>query len=212
MPRLRQVSRSEAPEDVARVYQQLFGDRDPVAEPGTATGTPGNWWTVWALVPEVLEHAQAGFALLNRKSSLLKPSQRELALTRAGFAGASQFVFSQHSKGARRAGISEEQLKAIPAWQVSDAFDREERAILAFTDAIVLEGGRLQDAVFDALHEFLSDEAILELSYTAATYALHATLSRALRLEYDDVPERIVEIPVPDGKAAAVDIMKDISR
>jgi len=212
MPRLRQVPRSEAPADVARVYQQLFGDRDPVAEPGTATGTPGNWWTVWALVPEVLEHAQAGFALLNRRSSLLTPAQRELALTRAGFAGGSQFVFSQHSKGARRAGISDEKVKAIPAWQVSELFNREERTILAYADAIVLEGGRVQDAVFDALHEFLSDEAILELTYTAATYALHATISRALRLEFDDVPERVVEVPVPEGGAAAVDIMKDISR
>lgn len=212
MPRLRQVSRSEASPDVARVYHALFGDRDPVAEPGTATGTPGNWWTVWALVPEVLEHAQAGFALLNRKSSFLTPRQRELALTRAGFAGGSQFVFSQHCKGARRAGLAEEQIAAIPGWQVSAAFDSEERAILAYTDAIVLEGGRVQDGVFEALRAFLSDEAILELTYTAATYALHATISRALRLEYDDIEERIVEVPVPAGEAAAVDIMKDISR
>ena len=53
MPRLRQVSRDEAPEDVRRMYEMLFGDRDPVAEPGTATGTPGDWWTVFALVPDV---------------------------------------------------------------------------------------------------------------------------------------------------------------
>ncbi len=43
----------------------------------------------------------------------------------------------------------------------------------------------------------LSDEEILELSYIVLTYDLHATLSRALRLEYDDVPERVVEIPAP---------------
>src|SRR3954454_24878894 len=106
MPRLREVPRSEASADIViTMYDRLFGDRDPVAEPGTATGTPGNWWTVWALVPEVLAHAQAGFALLNRRASLLKPQQRELALTRTGFARGSQFVFSQHSKGARRAGL-----------------------------------------------------------------------------------------------------------
>jgi hypothetical protein len=29
------------------------------------------------------------------------------------------------------------------------------------------------------------------------TYELHATMCRALRLEYDDVDERIVEIPAP---------------
>ena len=48
--RLRQVSRADATPDVAAVYDRLFPGRDPVAEPGTATGTPGNWWTVFALV------------------------------------------------------------------------------------------------------------------------------------------------------------------
>ena len=52
------------------MYDRLFGDRDPVAEPGTATGTPGDWWTVFANSPDVLEHACRGFGLYaspNRK-------------------------------------------------------------------------------------------------------------------------------------------------
>ncbi|MEO2168219.1 MAG: carboxymuconolactone decarboxylase family protein, partial [bacterium] len=57
MPRLRQVSRSEAVPEVVQMYDLLFGDRDPVEQPGTATGTPGNWWTVFALVPDVFKHA-----------------------------------------------------------------------------------------------------------------------------------------------------------
>jgi hypothetical protein len=88
----------------------LFPGRDPVTEPGTSTGTPGNWWTVFALV---------------------------------------------------------------------------------------LEGGRVQDAVFDALQQHLSDEEILELTYITALYDMHAVMSRALKLEYDDIEERIAEIPAP---------------
>ena len=45
MPRLRQISKSEATSNVKKFYEALFGDREPVAEPGTATGIPGNWWT-----------------------------------------------------------------------------------------------------------------------------------------------------------------------
>jgi len=52
----------------------------------------------------------------------------------------------------------------------------------------------------DAARPRLSDEEILELSYVVAMYAMHATLSRALRLEYDDVDERVVEIPAPSGE------------
>ena len=210
MPRLRQVSRAEAPPEVARTYHQLFGERDPVAEPGTATGTPGNWWTVWALAPAVLAHAQAGFALL--RTFRITPQQRELALTRTGFARGSQFVFSQHCKAARNAGISEEKIAAIPSWSSADVFASDERTLLAYVDALVLEHGRVSDDLFARLQSILSDEAILELTYAVATYEMHATISRALRLEYDDVVERIVEIPAPGAGAAAADIMKQISR
>ena len=212
MPRLRQVPRSEATPEVQAVYQRLFQDRDPVAEPGTATGTPGNWWTVFALVPDVLAHAQAGFGLLSSRARLLTPYQRELALTRAGFAGGSQFVFSQHCKAARAAGLPDEKVTAIPAWASSEVFDGAERALLAYADEVILADGRVQDATFARLQEHLTDEAILELTYAICTYRLHATMCRALRLEYDDVDERVVEIPVPGSGASASDIMSEISR
>lgn len=212
MPRLRPVARADAPPEVVETYQRLFGERDPVAEPGTATGTPGNWWTVFAVVPEVLAHAQAGFGLLNSKNRVLTPYQRELAITRAGFISGSQFVFSQHCKAARFAGVPESKITAIPAWAVSREFDDQDRAILAYTDEVVLQDGRVQDETFAALKSFLSEEAILELTYAITTYRLHATVCRALRLEYDDLPERIVEIPMPEGAGAGADVMRQISR
>ena len=212
MPRLRQVPRAEATPEVLEMYARLFGDRDPVAEPGTATGTPGNWWTVFALVPEVFQSAVAQFGMFNNKRRALSPYYRELAITRAGFAAGSQFVFSQHSKAARAAGIPEEKLAAIPSWAGAEAFDAQDRSVLGYVDDLVLADGRVQDASFARLKEFLSDEAILELTYAVCTYRLHATMCRALQLEYDDVPERIVEIPAPGQGAAAADIMTQISR
>ncbi|WP_322818813.1 carboxymuconolactone decarboxylase family protein [Tepidiforma sp.] len=211
MPRLRQVPKAEAAPEALAAYQRLFGDRDPVAEPGTATGTPGNWWTVFALVPDILVHAQDGFALLASRRRTLTPFQRELALVRTGYLGASQFVYSQHCKAARAAGIPEEKLAAIPAWQTADIFDPSERAILAYTDELVLQDGRVHDATFAALRRALPDEAILELSYAVGTYRLHATICRALRLEYDDIEERIVEVPAP-GQSGAIDVMGQIAR
>ncbi len=117
---------------------------------------------------------------------------------RTGFAAGSQFVFSQHAKVARATGVAEEKLRDVPAWQLSGAYDEAERAVLAYVDAVVLEHGRVQDAAFEALRAHLSDEAVLELSYLIGTYLMHAVLTRALRLEYDDVPERVVEVPAPE--------------
>ena len=208
MPRLRQVPRAEAAPSVIRMYDFLFGDRDPVAEPGTATGTPGDWWTVFALVPKVFDHAVDGFRLY--QTSNVDPVLRELGQTRAGWARGSQFVFSQHCKSCRALGISEEKIAAIPSWATADCFNEVERAVLAYTDDLVLGGGRVPEQRFEALKKHLSDEEILELTYITCLYEMHATMSRALRLEYDDRDEPIVEIAAPEGEAAR-DIGRDIT-
>jgi hypothetical protein len=41
---------------------------------------------------------------------------------------------------------------------------------------------------------------------------MHATMTRALRLEYDDVPERLVEVPVPEGETRSIDFMRVVDR
>ena len=211
MPRLRQVPRAEAPPAAIPIYDLMFGDRDPVAEPGTATGTPGNWWTVVAQSPDVFAHCLGGFGLYRSPERKLDPKLRELGQTRAGFARGSQFVFSQHCKSMRSVGFGEEHVQAIPSWYTSDVFSPVERAVLAYTDELVLQGGRVQDDTFERMREHLSEEEIIELTYITLTYELHATMCRALRLEYDDVPERIVEIAAPD-EAANRDVLAGVGR
>jgi len=212
MPRLRQVSRADADSSVLPLYDALFGDRDPVKEPGTATGTPGNWWTVFALIPECFAHTVAGFQFYRSRDRKLKGKLRELGQTRAGYARGSQFVFSQHCKSMRAVGFSEEQIAAIPHWQSTNLFSEIERAVLAYTDDLVLSGGRVADGTFDVLKAHMSDEEILELTYITCTYDMHATMCRALRLEYDDVPERLVEIAAPDEDLQKMDFMSAVDK
>lgn len=207
MPRLGQVGKDDVHPYARAVYSMLFGDRDPVTEPGTDAGTPGNWWTVFALVPDAFDHTSAGFQFYRSPERKLAPKLRELGQTRAGWTVGSQFVFSQHCKAMRDAGFTEEQVKAIPSWSVAECWSPVERAVLAYTDALVLQHGRVADGVFDALREHLSDEEILEFTYITATYAMHATMSRALRLEFDDVDDPVVERADSRGNFTGLDVM-----
>jgi alkylhydroperoxidase family enzyme len=196
MPRLRQVSRDEATPAVRELYDQWFGPgRDPVAEPGTATGTPGNWWTVHALVPEILDAMRS----YSYAQADLDPQLRELALVRTGYVRESRFVYSQHCKAARRMGLTDDKIAEIPFWQISTAYLPVERAVLAYTDGVLLQNGRVHERVFEALREHMDDPNILILNYLVSMYAMHATTCRSLRLEYDDVPDRITEIPAPEA-------------
>lgn len=200
MPRLREVPKAEADEKVALpLYAQLFGSRDPVTEPGTATGTRGDWWTVFANSPDTLRHAAQGFAYYRSPQRKLDPVLRELGQTWAGWATGSQFVFSQHCKSLRGLGVSEAKIAALPVWQTSDVFDAKERLVLAYADRLVCHGGRVPDALFAEVKAAFSDEEILELTYITCLYHMHAVMSRALRTEFDDRDDPIVEVAAPEG-------------
>jgi len=198
MPVVSELARADASPSIAAMYDRIFGKgRDPVAEPGTATGTPGNWWTIWARTPALL-----GF--FNQYSYLdapLDPMLRGLVLARTGYVRESRFVYSQHCKGARGAGIAEDKIAGIPAWTMHDVYTQRERAALALTDALAGDDGRLHDDVFAALQQHFSNEELLTLLYFINLYILHATTCRALRLEYDDIDERITEVPRPESAA-----------
>ncbi|MEO0550610.1 MAG: carboxymuconolactone decarboxylase family protein [Pseudomonadota bacterium] len=209
MPRLKQAGREAGNEFANQIFDLLFADRDPITSPGTATGTPGNWWTVFNIVPDAFKHTTEGFQFYRSPKRKLDPKLRELGQTRAGFAVGSQFVFSQHCKASRDVGLTQAQVEAIPHWSVASCYSEIERAVLAYTDALVLQHGRVPDGVFETLKAHLSDEEVLELTYITCTYMMHAVMSRALRLEYDDVDERVVEIAAPEGDTQDVMSMVD---
>ena len=189
MPRLRQVPKDEATAPiVTTMYEWLFEGRDPVAEPGRWDGTTGDWWTVFALSPDILDHCVKGFGLYQSPSRSLDPMLRELGQIRAGYAASSQFVFSQHAKSMRELGMPEGQITHIPAWSVAPEG--------------TYNHGRVPDALFAELQRHLDEVAILELTYITTLYFQHAVMSKALRTEFDDRDDPIVEVPGPIGSSA----------
>jgi alkylhydroperoxidase family enzyme len=198
--RLKQVSLNEASPEIKKIYKDFFSDRDPVAQPGTATGTPGDYWTTFALVPDLLQQARDSLMALLQPKRALDARYRELAIIRTGIVGDSRFEYSQHLKVARMVGLPEEKLQAIKGWATSDKFDPAERAVMAATDELV---GRnlVEDATFAALKRHFNDPQILELFYVIGLWRMHGMIVRALHLEYDhDTTARMEEIPAPPAK------------
>ena len=71
--------------------------------------------------------------------------------------------------------------------------------MLAYADCLTAGDGRTPLAIFDKLKTFWSDEEIFEFTYITTLYAMHAVITRALRMEYDNRPEPIVEVAAPEG-------------
>lgn len=200
MSRLRQVPKAEASPEVRAIYQEFFGERDPVAEPGTATGTPGDYWTTFALVPDLMVQARDCLLGMLGPGRQLDPQLRELAILRTGIVGDSRFEYSQHMKVARTVNIPEAKLAAIKGWTTSGLFSPVERAVMAATDEL-LSRNLVEDATFAELKRHLSDPQILELFYAIGLWRMHGLITRALHLEYDtDTTERMQEVPAPPAE------------
>ena len=105
MPRLRQVPRSAASDQRgAHRTTPLFGEPRPGRRAGHRDGTPGNWWTVFALVPDALSTRRWLRLLPQPKRACSIPTLRELGQARAGWAHGQPFVFSSTARRARSWG------------------------------------------------------------------------------------------------------------
>jgi alkylhydroperoxidase family enzyme len=195
MTRIKPVARADAAPEVQVIYDRIFSPgRDPVAEPGTDSGSPGDFWTVLANVPGTLTHI-IGFAdVFFGEENQLSRQLRELVICRTAFNIGSKFEYSQHRKHLRNFGYSEPKGEDIPTWASSDLFSTEERALLAYVDELTLCAGRTQDATFERLQSHFSDVQIIEAGYVASHYVAYGLLIKSLRLEYDDIPERVEEV------------------
>ncbi len=201
MPRLAEVPRKDVTNPViALMYDRKYGEGSDRRT--TITGAPGNWESVYAAAPEVLEHIVRGFEVWRNPDRRLPPELREVALTRTGWAMSCQFIFSQHCKVFRAYGGTEEQVRQIRFWQVSDCFSDVERAVLAYTDCLCYDEGRVPDSIFETLRSHLPDEAVVELTHFVCMYVTNAVLTRAIRLEFDDRDDPIVEVPRPESVPA----------
>ena len=101
-------------------------------------------------------------------------------------------------------------IEAIPHWAAADCYARPSAWSWPTPTVWYSIGEGSPDGIFDALHAHLRDEEILELTYIAALYLQHAVMSRALRTEFDDRPEPVVEVVVRGGDASR-DVGSDIS-
>ena len=118
------------------------------------------------------------------KGEELPPALRELAVLRVGHLAGSAYEVTQHRRIALTAGLSQEQIDAIPDWQNSPIFNEEQRAILTYTDEVERDI-KVKDETFANLRGFLSEHAIVELTVTIGYYGMVSRFLIALDVEIE---------------------------
>jgi len=107
---------------------------------------------------------------------------RELAILRVALLNGAEYEYRAHLPFALKDGVSQQQIDALPGWQVSGRFDERERAVLAYTDCMTREI-RVPDSVFAEVRRHFNDRELVELAATVAGYNLVSRFLVAMLIE-----------------------------
>lgn len=145
-----------------------------------------------ANAPRVLEH-WVDFASGIRADSSVERSVRELAIMRVAFLGDVDYEWRHHWKMGRAAGLTEEQLRAIPRWSDRSCFAATERAVLRAADELVDEA-TLTTPTWGELRALWSSDQVIEIVLTISFYICISRMLGALDLALEDRYQQVPSI------------------
>lgn len=123
-----------------------------------------------------------------RHECTLPGAIRELVIVRIAIVNGASYEAAQHVPIALKEGVLQDQIDALPFWEISDHFNDRERAVLAYCDAMTRDI-RVPDPVADAVRAFLSDRHLVELTATIAAYNMVSRFLEALKIHAEDAPD-----------------------
>jgi 3-oxoadipate enol-lactonase / 4-carboxymuconolactone decarboxylase len=138
-----------------------------------------NLYRSLAHAPQLL-HAWIDWAWALRDRCATPRSLRELMILRTAVVMRSAYEWHQHVAMAQDAGVTDEQIEAVAAWQTSQLYDAPQRAALMLTDAMLT--GHVPDAVHDELARHFTDAEKVELVLTAGCYTMVPRVLDACRV------------------------------
>jgi AhpD family alkylhydroperoxidase len=144
----------------------------------------GNIFRAMANAPVLLD-AFLSYANALRDGSELGPRLRELAVLTVGHATGSEYEIAHHQSHGRKAGISPEQLAAVPEFETSDLFDDADRAVMALAKEST-QHVNVSDATWSAAAARLSEQQMVELALTIAWYNSGVRTMGLLDIDLED--------------------------
>ncbi|ARP87568.1 carboxymuconolactone decarboxylase family protein [Bordetella genomosp. 9] len=120
-----------------------------------------------------------------RQLSTLPGALRELVIMRVAILNGAPYEADQHAPIARKEGITEAQLDELDRWETSPLFDEDQRAALAYTDAMTRHI-RVPQEVFDAVRARMGERQVVELTATIAAYNMVSRFLEALQVHTHD--------------------------
>jgi alkylhydroperoxidase family enzyme len=146
------------------------------------SGKPFNLFTTLAHHPRLLARFNMLGGLFMAHNEL-PDRERELVILRVAARTASTYEWGQHVPLARKAGVTEAELRRIA--EDGTGWDDADHAVLELTDAM-LDGGAVSDELWARLARGHTESQLLELLMLPGFYRMLAGVIDAVGIELDD--------------------------
>lgn len=174
MARVPYLHRDEAGADAQPLYDRLESER--------RTPTP-NIFLALAHAPQQLD-AFLSYANALRNCDL-PPRLRELLILTVGHATGCDYEVAHHRQYARNAGLTAEQIDAVPEFESAGLFDDFERAMMKLATEFSTRP-EVSPEAWGAVAEKLTNQQMIQLVLTLTWYVSGARMMRLLDLDLED--------------------------
>jgi AhpD family alkylhydroperoxidase len=172
MARLSTVSEESVSQDVRTVYDRVKTKFGTLLEPAS----------VVAHHPEIFK-AHMSYEGAFRVASRVDRKFKELAFLKVAALIGCSFCLDFGSAEARKAGITEEQMRALPRYRESSAFSDVEKTILDLATAMTVNPGQVSESLFSELQRTFEAPQIVEITAAIAWENYRSRFNRALGIE-----------------------------
>ena len=152
-----------------------------------ASGRRGRLINIYRMLLNAPPLAESWFNHSNtiRWKTTLSGRLREIIIIRLGHLIGSQYVLRQHVPSLALAdGMTLEECDALADWRASKLFSAQERAALAYADAMTRDI-KVPDEIFAEVKKHFDARATVELTVLIATYNMNGRVLQALELDLE---------------------------
>jgi uncharacterized peroxidase-related enzyme len=171
------LERSEAPTEIAQLYDKLLEERRVVP----------NMFKALANVP-ALALGITAFLKPLMADGALPGWYKELIATRIASLNACQYCVSAHRHLALKRGATLGQVASYDAYELGP-FTEKEKAGFRYASLLHQSGHAANEAAFDAISEHMNCQEIIELTALAGAFEMFARINSSLRIPVTPLPE-----------------------
>ena len=172
MARMEYLEEQQATGKVDQIYQQVKKQNGMVL----------NLLKMMGHSPQVLESFLPSVGVISGKTSL-SGAQKELSLLTVAKINGCEYCQGHHGELARKAGVSEEKIAAVPDAD-SKAFSEEEKLIVRYASKITKDVSA-RDETFAKVKEQFSKEQVVELTYLIGLMNLLTRFADTLEVDLE---------------------------